>query len=119
MSIRNLTINDVSEALDAELSGNGSGIASDVTHDSRQAHEGTLFVAITGATMDGHRFIEDVMRRGAVGIVSESDRPADFTGAWLKVADARGAQGRPDARVLARGVKVRPGVIAGRRGASG
>ena len=91
MSIRNLTINDVSEALDAELSGNGSGIASDVTHDSRQAHEGTLFVAITGATMDGHRFIEDVMRRGAVGIVSESDRPADFTGAWLKVADAREA----------------------------
>jgi len=60
-----------------------------VTHDSRQARGGTLFVAIKGGTMDGHRFIYDVMRRGAAGIISEQERPADFTGAWLQVADAR------------------------------
>ena len=39
--------------------------------------------------MDGHRFIYDVMRRGAAGVISEQERPADFTGAWLQVADAR------------------------------
>src|SRR4051794_34013221 len=41
--------------------------------------------------MDGHRFVEDVMRRGAAGIISEYDSPLDFDGAWLKVKDAREA----------------------------
>ncbi len=71
--------------------GDLSAAATDVTHDSRQAHDGTLFVAIRGATVDGHRFIDDVLRRGAAGIVSESDPPTDFAGTWLKVADAREA----------------------------
>ncbi len=66
-------------------------VSTDVTHDSRQAGEGTIFVAIKGATMDGHRFVEDVMRRGAAGIVSEFDPPAELTGAWLKVDTAREA----------------------------
>ena len=66
-------------------------MVTDVTHDSRQAREGTLFVAIKGATVDGHRFVDDVMRRGAAGIISEYDPPDGFAGAWLKVADAREA----------------------------
>src|SRR5262245_29651799 len=41
--------------------------------------------------MDGHRFVDDVMRRGAAGIISEYDPPANFEGAWLKVKDAREA----------------------------
>ena len=77
--------------MNAGLSGDGSGNVNDVTHDSRQACERTLFVAIKGATVDGHRFVDDVMRRGAAGIVSEYDPPKDFTGAWLKVKDARAA----------------------------
>src|SRR5205814_9372971 len=40
-------------------------------------------------TADGHRFVPDVMRRGAAGIISEYDPPSGFDGAWLKVADAR------------------------------
>ena len=75
--------------MNAGLSGDGSGNVNDVTHDSRQACERTLFVAIKGATVDGHRFVDDVMRRGAVGIVSEYDPPEDFKGVWLKVKDAR------------------------------
>ncbi len=67
----------------------GSETVSDVTHDSRQAGEGALFVAIRGTTMDGHRFVEEVMRRGAVGVISEYDPPAGFAGNWLKVEDAR------------------------------
>jgi UDP-N-acetylmuramyl-tripeptide synthetase len=39
--------------------------------------------------MDGHRFISEVMRRGALGVISELDAPEDFQGAWLKVDDAR------------------------------
>ena len=77
--------------MNAKISGDADSLVTDVTHDSRQAREGTLFVAIRGATMDGHRFVNDVIRRGAVGIISEYDPPADFQGVWLKVNDAREA----------------------------
>jgi UDP-N-acetylmuramoyl-L-alanyl-D-glutamate--2,6-diaminopimelate ligase len=36
-----------------------------VTSDSRQVEPGTLFVAIRGASADGHRFLADAARRGA------------------------------------------------------
>ncbi len=91
MGEQNRTIQAIAERLNAQLIGDGAGLASDVTHDSRQARERTLFVAIKGATVDGHRFVDDVMRRGAAGIISESDPPDDFSGAWLKVVDARAA----------------------------
>lgn len=83
------TIQDVASKLNAELSGDGSLTVSDVTHDSRQARAGTLFVAIKGETADGHRFVPDVMRRGAAGIISQFDAPTGFDGAWLKVQNAR------------------------------
>jgi UDP-N-acetylmuramyl-tripeptide synthetase len=86
-----LSIKKISEELHAELNGPDTAQATDVTHDSRQAKQGTLFVAIKGHTMDGHRFVDDVIRRGAVGIISEYDPPSGFDGAWLKVKDAREA----------------------------
>lgn len=82
---------DLAAAFDGELLRDTGASARDVTHDSRQVREGTLFVAIKGATVDGHRFIDDVMRRGATGVISEYDPPQGFTGAWLKVGDARAA----------------------------
>jgi len=87
--MKGITVEETAAALNAELTGNGSGIANDVTHDSRQVGKGTLFAAIRGLAADGHRFIGDVMRRGAAGVISELARPDDFDGAWLKVADAR------------------------------
>jgi len=86
-----LSIKKIREELHAELNGPDTAQATDVTHDSRQAKPGTLFVAIKGHTMDGHRFVDDVIRRGAVGIISEYDPPSGFEGAWLKVKDAREA----------------------------
>ena len=86
-----LSIKKIREELHAELNGPDTAQATDVTHDSRQAKPGTLFVAIKGHTMDGHRFVDDVIRRGAVGIISEYDPPSGFDGAWLKVKDAREA----------------------------
>jgi len=89
--LQNITIGETASALNAEFTGDGKVTVVDVTHDSRQAHNGTLFVAIRGLTMDGHRFIDDVMRRGAAGVISEYDAPADFRGGWLKVENAREA----------------------------
>ncbi|MEO8043121.1 MAG: UDP-N-acetylmuramoyl-L-alanyl-D-glutamate--2,6-diaminopimelate ligase [Acidobacteriota bacterium] len=95
----NITIADVADSLGAELHGDASGVAVDVTHDSRQARGGVLFVAIKGHTLDGHRFVSDVMRRGAAGIISEYDPPTDFEGAWLKVRDAREALAKAAAAI--------------------
>ncbi len=53
-----------------------------------------------GLTMDGHRFVDDVMRRGAVGVISEFDAPENFQGAWLKVEDAREQHSRKAAAVI-------------------
>ena len=89
MSFQNVTIGEVAKQLNAEFSGDETAEVFNVTHDSRQARQGTLFAAIRGLTMDGHRFVEDVMRRGAVGVISESDAPENFNGAWLKVGNAR------------------------------
>ena len=87
----NVNAAEIAAALNAELQHSTTAPVADVTHDSRQARAGTLFVAIRGLTMDGHRFIDDVMRRGAAGVISELDAPEEFPGAWLKVADARAA----------------------------
>ena len=40
-------------------------LVSDVTHDSRQAGPGTLFVAIRGETFDGHDFVAQVIDAGS------------------------------------------------------
>src|SRR5918998_128711 len=86
-----VTLADVARATGAELSGDGTATIADVTHDSRQARAGWLFVAIRGERFDANRFVNEVMKQGAAGVVSELERPSDFAGAWLRVADARGA----------------------------
>lgn len=89
--IQKVTIKEVADHLNAEIRADENSFVSDITHDSRQAGMGALFVAVRGLTTDGHRFVEDVMRRGAVGVISELDQPENFQGAWLKVTDARRA----------------------------
>ena len=55
------------------LRGGGQGWGdiniSDVTYDSRNVKEGYLFVAMTGKRYDGHDFIRDAIRKGAVAVV--------------------------------------------------
>jgi UDP-N-acetylmuramoyl-L-alanyl-D-glutamate--2,6-diaminopimelate ligase len=43
----------------------------DLTHDSRRVRPGDLFVAVKGLDADGHDFIPDAIRRGAVAVVGE------------------------------------------------
>ncbi|MGA7616331.1 MAG: UDP-N-acetylmuramoyl-L-alanyl-D-glutamate--2,6-diaminopimelate ligase [Thermoanaerobaculia bacterium] len=63
----------------------------DVTDDSRRARPGALFIAVPGLTVDGARFIDAAVEKGATAIVSElgeEDRPGVT---WVSVADARRA----------------------------
>lgn len=45
----------------------------DIAYDSRKVKEGMLFMAIAGTVVDGHKFIPDVIERGASVIVAERD----------------------------------------------
>lgn len=45
-----------------------------ITYDSRTVERGDLFVAIRGLKLDGHRFIEEAVNKGAHTVVLEDDR---------------------------------------------
>ncbi len=61
-----------------------------LTADSRSVEAGDLFVAVRGTTHDGHRFLEDAVRRGAICLVGEEDDPG-LGIPYLQVQDSRRA----------------------------
>ncbi len=48
----------------------------DITSNSKEVREGSLFVAIKGERFDGHDFIEEAIRRGAVAFVIQNPEHA-------------------------------------------
>src|ERR1051325_11755770 len=72
---RPVTLGEVARALEAKLTGEQQSEVTDGTHDSRRAGDGSLFVAIRGGTLDGHRFVGQVMGQGAAGVISEQTFP--------------------------------------------
>ena len=94
MNHQSVTLQQVAVASDANLlGGDANASVTDISHDSRRVGPGALFVAIKGALLDAHRFIPQVMEAGALGVISELARPADFHGAWLQVSNVRRAVG--------------------------
>ncbi len=91
MKTQPIRLGDLAAGIDATLTGDPDAAVTDVTHDSRDARPGSLFAAVRGALLDAHKFIPQVMQLGAVGVISELERPADFNGAWLHVEDVRRA----------------------------
>jgi len=51
--------------------GNADKTISSLTSDSRQVTEGTLFVAVPGVSVDGHKFIPMAVEKGATAVVCE------------------------------------------------
>ena len=94
-----LTLKQIVEATGGKLSGDESIPVTDVTHNSHQAGPGFLFTAIRGAALDAHKFIPQVMTQGAVGVISEQERPENFQGAWLRVDNVRRAMALAAAEV--------------------
>ena len=52
---------------------------------------GSLFVAITGGSVDAHRFIPDAVKRDAAAVVGEKELAAPPPVPYIRVADARSA----------------------------
>jgi len=77
---------------------------SGVTFDSREVGQGDLFVALTGETTDGHKFLDQAFDRGAAGAIVSQDTPHPN----VRVADtfaalealARASRARTSARIV-------------------
>jgi len=92
-------IKRIAELTQAVLTGDDTRVVTDVSHDSRRTGEGALFVAVSGALFDAHKFVPQVMAQGAAGVLSEHPAPADFNGAWLQVKNVRRAMALAAAEV--------------------
>ena len=57
----------------AVLTGNPHQEVDGIAYDSRRVKPGDLFVCIRGFSVDGHRFANEAVTRGAVGLVVEKD----------------------------------------------
>jgi len=75
-----------------EVGGTQVGNAYSTFHtDSREVVQGGVFFALRGAEMDGHRFVDDAIRRGAAAVVVERRREIPHGIAEVLVPDTWGA----------------------------
>ena len=77
------------------LRGGKSDRFGEVVTDSSKVKKGSVFVALKGERLDGHRFVRDAVRRGASCVVIHHDlhRSAYGTAAVIKVRDTLTALG--------------------------
>lgn len=77
-----------------DIGGDWTGLPADCTlkSDSRTVGPGDIFACVTGLHSDGHRFIPDVLRAGAVGLLIQSPQ-RDLPVPWILVKDVRAAMG--------------------------
>ena len=62
------TLGEVSARVGGDLHGDPDIWLDDVTHDSRLAGPGVLFVAIRGASHDGHDFVGSAVAAGSPAV---------------------------------------------------
>ncbi len=94
------------------LSGDDGVEISQVTADSRQAGPGVLFVAVRGASGDGHRFVADAIAAGCPAVAVEDTSATAGARACLVSARtrhlpallARRLHGEPDLALMTAGV---------------
>ena len=77
---------------EAKVLGSADKTITDITADSRVVQGGSLFIALKGANVDGHRFLEMAAQKGAVAALVEdvpAKAPEGLT--LIQVADTRAA----------------------------
>ncbi|GGB18253.1 UDP-N-acetylmuramoyl-tripeptide--D-alanyl-D-alanine ligase [Sphingomonas metalli] len=96
------TASEIAAATDGTSSGDFA--VDGVAFDSREVGPGDLFIALTGETTDGHRFLDQAFEQGAAGAIVSAGTPHPH----VRVADsfaaledlARAARARTDAKVI-------------------
>lgn len=62
-----------------------------IAYDSREIEPGSLFVAISGFTVDGHEYIDQAIDNGATAIILEKNVPIDKDITVIQVTNSRDA----------------------------
>lgn len=81
-----LTVSDLRGDSEIEIAG--------LAYDSRAVKPGYLFVALRGQAYDGHDFIENALKKGALALVAERFRRSDTKATMVRVPDSRKALSR-------------------------
>ncbi|MCQ2508089.1 MAG: UDP-N-acetylmuramoyl-tripeptide--D-alanyl-D-alanine ligase [Dorea sp.] len=74
--MKNLTLNNITRAVGGTYHGDSSLLEKEVTNvviDSRKVEPGDLFIAIDGARVNAHKFIPDVVAKGALCVICHED----------------------------------------------
>ena len=71
------------------LQGNDDIEITELVNDSRKVCPGSVFVCISGAVVDGHDFISDVVEKGAAAVIVERDVAAPEHVTVIRVEDTR------------------------------
>ena len=69
-----ITLKEIATSCSGQLFGDENVTVTSIVTDSRQVKSGTMFAAIKGERVDGHRFIEQCINSGAVCALVE-DKP--------------------------------------------
>ncbi|HEV7475131.1 MAG TPA: UDP-N-acetylmuramoyl-L-alanyl-D-glutamate--2,6-diaminopimelate ligase [Pyrinomonadaceae bacterium] len=106
MTTEPITLKRIAEVTDGNLTGDGNVVVTDISHDSRRAGPGSLFVAVRGGLFDAHKFIPQVIQQSALGVISELEPGVDVLQginleriAWLRVENVRRAMALAAAEV--------------------
>jgi len=83
-----ITYNEIFYALMTRKVSGGCFPISEAVIDSRKAIPGSLFIALKGDNTDGHRYVNQAFKRGAMAAIIDKDLP-DFDG---KIIDTRHAK---------------------------
>ena len=71
------------------VQGSDSTEVTTLINDSRKVEEGSVFVCISGAVSDGHKYAADVAAKGATAVVVEKDVEVPENVTVIKVEDTR------------------------------
>jgi UDP-N-acetylmuramoyl-L-alanyl-D-glutamate--2,6-diaminopimelate ligase len=74
-----------------DLSGNPDLEIKGLTYDSRQVQPGSLFVALRGHQQNGHDYLQDAVRKGAIALVAEEFKGIGEDVTKVKVPNSREA----------------------------
>jgi UDP-N-acetylmuramoyl-tripeptide--D-alanyl-D-alanine ligase len=86
-----LSISQIAKLAEAKLeSGDGKISIERISTDSRTIKKGELFVALRGENFDGHKFVEDVAKKDAVGAIVDQNWKGEVprTFAIIRAKDA-------------------------------
>ncbi len=89
-----MTVNEILEATGGKLLfGTSSDVVTGISTDSRTVQKGNLFFALSGENHDGHRFMDEVYRKGAVAAIVQKPLRRRFFKNVIRVPDTLTALG--------------------------